>query len=371
MIIIATVSTFLVIHYFILVILIIFGWKKIKPFSPDSKTPAVKISVLIPFRNEEENLSQLLQDLSLQNYPDELLQFVLIDDHSTDKSKEIVLEYMNRNPKIQLLSCSDEEHGKKAALRLGYKNVIGNLIVTTDADCRLNSNWLRTMALHYEEYNSQMIIGPVVFDEEKSVFQKMQSLEFLSLIGSTAGLSGINRPIMCNGANLAYKKEIINGNIDFLNPSLASGDDVFLLHHLKEHNKNNIHFLKSKDAVVVTNAQSSLRAFISQRLRWASKSKGYKDSDSLIIALLIFITNTTLAILLMLSIVDLHYLFLFAALFLVKSFIDFIFLNQICTFFEKRKLLKWFIPVQLIYIFYVPIIGFLSLFIRSGWKGRT
>ncbi|HBX52904.1 MAG: hypothetical protein A2275_10125 [Bacteroidetes bacterium RIFOXYA12_FULL_35_11] len=356
--------------YILLVALLIYGWAKNKKFIPSNQIPTTRVSVLIAIRNEEKNIGNLLHDLTQQTFPKSLSEIIIVDDHSTDRSREIVFSFTQKYPNIKLFSCWETQNGKKQALKIGLQQANGVVIVTCDGDCRMGEKWLHSIVSYYEIHKPKMIINPVIFEDEKTFFQKIQSLEFMSLIGATAGLAGIKKPIMCNGANLAYEREIISEQNNFFNDKLASGDDVFLLHHIKKTDRKKIHFFKSKEAIVTTKAQATFNAFVNQRLRWASKSKNYTDADSLIVSTLIFFSNLIFPVLLAASLFDFFFLYLFAGAFLLKSFIDFIFLYQICGFFEKKKLLIWFFPVQFFYFSYIAIIGLLSLFIKPEWKGR-
>mgnify|MGYP000874993029 FL=1 len=365
------IISLLIIAYTILVVILIYGWKRNKKFHFSGNKFTTHVSVLIAIRNEEENIENLLHDLTQQTFPENLTEIIIIDDHSTDKSREIVFSFTQAHQNIKLVTCQDEQKGKKHALKVGLQHANGELIVTSDGDCRMEKKWLETIVSYYEINKPKMIIGPVVFDGEKTVFQKMQSLEFISLIGATAGLAGFKKPIMCNGANLAYEREIISEQKDFFNEKLASGDDVFLLHYLKKSDRDKIHFIKSKLAIVSTKAPGSLKTFINQRLRWASKSRNYKDADSILVTVLIFFSNLIFPVLLVATFFDFFFLYLFAGVFVFKTIIDFVFLFQICSFFKKRKLLIWFFPVQFFYFSYITIIGFISLFIKPEWKGRS
>ncbi|MBI5219071.1 MAG: glycosyl transferase [Bacteroidia bacterium] len=246
----------------------------------------------------------------------------------------------------------------------------GDLIITTDGDCRMSDKWLSALITFYEAFKPKMIIGPVGFYNEKSIFEKIQSLEFLSLIGAGAGSAGIGHPVLCNGANLAFEKKIYIKFNNALNMDYASGDDVFLLHNLKKEYPENILFLKSADAIVFTKPQSNLYTLIQQRIRWSSKSKGFKDSDSIITAGIVWLMNISLLTVLILTFFNPVFLKLFLLLFILKSLADFLLLWKTTAFFNKQNLLFWFLPLQLVYFFYVSLIGIFGCFVKSKWKGR-
>lgn len=383
------ISISICLFYCCLILAFYYGWKQIKPFTTTRANSGTFVSVIIAVRNEETNIENLLNDIILQDYPKEKFEVIVVDDSSEDSTAAIVKRFANRQPclpagrlpivnrqpltantRIFFYSLPSCVSGKKAAVSYALKKTKGSLIITTDGDCRMDEKWLSSIVSFYEIYKPKMIIAPVFFYHEKNIFEKLQSLEFSSLVATGAGAVGINRPIICNAANLAYERNIISEKDEFLNNSFASGDDVFLLHNLKKTNRENIMFLKSLDAVVYTKPQPDLSSFISQRIRWSAKSKGYIDKDSLLTVLLTFFMNLTMLIIFIAGFFNCYYFILFGLLFSLKTIDEFFFLQSFLTFYKKQKLLIWFVPLQLIYFVYVSFIGIFGLFVKVTWKDR-
>ena len=220
--------------YFTIIFSYTTGWFKIKNFTLTNDDIKTIISVIIPARNEENNILNLLSDLKKQNYPAGLYEVIIIDDHSTDKTYKRVLKFIKDNDNqvvkiIRLEAGQLTDTYKKNAITKGIEISKGDLIVTTDADCRFGPDWLKTIAGYYEAKRCKMIIGPVAYHNETTFFEKLQSLEFLSLVAVSAGASAIGKPIMSNGANLAYEKEAFKIAGGFSKDRFSSGDDVFLM----------------------------------------------------------------------------------------------------------------------------------------------
>jgi len=222
------------------------------------------VSVLIPARNEEKDIINLLSDIKKQSYPNNMFEVIVIDDSSTDSTYEIVRQSLQdstlNNVIVRLEKKQKNLSPKKRALEKGVSLAKGELIITTDADCRVKENWINSFVLEYKRKETAMISGPVTFYNNNTVFKKIQSLEFLSLIASGAGAIGNNTVLMCNGANMAYSKKAFekvggySGDEDF-----ASGDDVFLMMKMRKYLGNEkVSFLKKRDAIVSTKAQNSL-----------------------------------------------------------------------------------------------------------------
>lgn len=329
----------------------------------------LNFSIIIPFRNEEKGLETLIKNLSNQQYPKAQYQVILIDDFSTDNSLEIALRVSENNSQLSIKILNNIVQGKKEALKLGVNNADYELIVASDADCIHNKFWLSEIAKFQSTENCDFIIAPVQISESNSLFGKFQEIEFLSLQASTIGSTGINNPIMCNGANIIFKKELFSKS-DTKN-NIASGDDMFLLHSVKSNPKNKIGYLFSKNATVSTSSMLSLKSFISQRIRWVSKAKYYNDWFSKITALLVLATIISEILLLILSCFNKYYLSAFIIVFLAKSLIDIILLSYVNKTYKIKNLLLFLLPFEIVYLIYSLTLGFLSLFSDSfNWKGR-
>ncbi|MCK5822538.1 MAG: glycosyltransferase [Bacteroidales bacterium] len=356
--------------YFILILLLYIGWIKNETFFIDKNQNKndLFVSIIIAVRNEENSISAIIDDITEQTYNN--FELIIIDDHSKDSTIKIIEALSKKNPPIKLLKLTNNVSGKKSALAKGIENAQGKLIITTDADCRMNKNWLTTIVSFYKQHLPKMIVSPVIFEDEKNIFEKMQSLEFFSLIGSGAGAININHAIMCNGANLAFEKNIFLEFNNALNNNFSSGDDVFLLLKTKKKYNKKILFLKSLDATVYTKASPSFKHFINQRKRWTSKSRAYYDFDILFVAIIVFLTNFSLMFSLVASIFNFQYFYCFIIIFIVKSFIDFCFLLNITKFFNKVKLMNLFIPLQLLYFFYISFVSVMGNISKFEWKER-
>ncbi len=364
--------------YAIMMLAFTFKWLSVPVFEIEGKTPVTAITVIIPARNEKENISMCLQNILSQNYPQNLTEIIVVDDNSTDNTVDLVEKIISGNPdrKISLLKLKDVSTTalfKKRAITEAVAVSTGKLIVTTDADCRMGNKWLSTIAEYYELNQPKMLLAPVTFAEEKSVFEKLQTLEFIGYIGVSAAAVAMKNPLMCNGANLAYERETFNAVGGYKhNDNLASGDDVFLMLKIKKMFPGDIHFLKSKEAIVETFAQKKLNDFFQQRKRWLSKRPGYNDFSVIGTALLVYAFNlfVVLGFLLSLFADGNSFLILFAFLFLLKCFSDFVFLYPVAKFFGRRELLWWFLPEQVLVIFYVTLMGIIGTNGKYSWKGR-
>lgn len=342
----------LILPYFFILLKIYRSLLKIKPFTAE-KNEAAFVSVVVACRNEEKELPGLLKDFSLQNYPPEKYEIIIVDDNSTD-STYMIAEGFKGIQNIRIIS--NQGKGKKQALKTGISFAKGDLILTTDADCRIGKNWISTISSFSEATNADMMICPVRIAESPGFFGRFQELEFLSLQGITAGTAISNNATMCNGANLAFTKEAYYKNIDNLRFDIPTGDDVFFLHSLKEQPGSKILWLESSDAVVTTSGVSSFREYLNQRKRWMSKSSAYKDCNSILLGIVTFITILLQITVLIAALFNWIFIPVLMLILVVKAIPDYFILRNTTKRYFRVKLMKWFIPSQLIYPFYVFLV---------------
>ncbi|WP_299823438.1 glycosyltransferase [uncultured Pontibacter sp.] len=342
---------------------------------PENYQPQTLLSVIIPVRNEAANIVALLQDLEAQQYPKALYEVLVVDDHSTDNTLQLIHEYKSGSTMILRMLDLRNVAGvsmKKGAVKYGVEQAKGNLLVFTDGDCRVGPEWLKQYAYTYETKQPYFISGPVCFQNTYTLFEKMQLVEFASLIGIGGASLALNRPNMCNGANLAYPKVVFDKVGGFTgNDGIASGDDEFLLHKIHEQFPGKAVFLKNAEAVVYTDARKSLISFMSQRVRWASKWRAYQSISVQLVALVVFLVNFLLFLAIPFFLFGHLPLLVFVGAYFIKFVIDFLFLERILGFLNKRSYIWHMLPLQLVYVPYVVFTGIGGLFGRYRWKGRS
>lgn len=361
--------------YIIMIAMFCIGWILSTPHfnGPDDD---VFVSIIISVRNEEDNIGILLDDLIIQGYSKTMYEIIIVDDGSMDTTVDVIKELYNTEKNIKLISNSGS--GKKDAITTAMKIAKGELIITVDADCSAEERWLQDIVYFYRYTNAKMIVSPVFIESSGSLFAKIQSLEFMSLVASGGGALYFENAIMCNGANLAYTRKVfdeVNGfeGID----GTATGDDVLLMYKIKEKYPEGIKFLKSQLATVITDPKLTVKEFFSQRKRWASKPFGLLNTETKFVSLVVYFFSLFLLIIPVVGYFYPHILFFNVSiikicilLFSVKYGIDFLLLLLATIFFGEKKLLIWFLPLQFIYLFYVVFTGFMGLRKKYEWKGR-
>ncbi|CAF3786738.1 unnamed protein product [Rotaria sp. Silwood1] len=332
--------------------------------------------IIIPARNEENNIAKCLNTIVAQNYPKELFEVIVINDHSTDKTLEIIEDFANRFQNIKLINLKDEllnkplNAYKKKAIEIAINKANGNWIVTTDADCEVQQNWL----LHFDDYiehtNSLFVAAPVIFSNNKTIVSQFQYIDFMALQAATAATVSVSLHCMCNGANLAYEKNTffeVGGfkGID----NIASGDDMLLMNKIKLKHKDKIGYLFCKESIVTTLPMPTWKSFINQRIRWASKADKYDDKSLLPVLLMVYLFNLSLVTMFFWGVINSKILLCFFVFFLIKTLVEWTFIKPASLFFGKIRLLQ-FTLLQPLHIIYIVVAGWLGKFGTYKWKDR-
>jgi len=365
---------FLFAAYAMLIISLAFGFTKVDEYKGKDKKDETTFSVIIPFRNEATNLPNLLKSISELNYSKDLVEFIFVDDASSDTSFTIIQSFLpNLNMEVQVIKNERTSNSpKKDAISTAILIAKHNWIITTDADCILPQSWLKKINSFIHEKTPKMVVAPVNYNAKNNLLAQFQLLDFMSMQGTTIGGFGINFPFLCNGANLAYKKDdFVKLNGFEGNNSMASGDDIFLFEKFLEYDKKSVVVLKSKEAVVTTFPQETWKDLINQRTRWAAKTSQLKSIRVQLIGLLVMLLN----LFIILSFMSVAFQWdSYPILFLIlglKLIIDLgLFIPTIWFFNNERTFFKWYIISGVLYPFFSVFIIFNALFFKYTWKGR-
>jgi len=367
------VASILITTLYVFLLLYLYrGQRKLKLFVLKSQPNIMSFSVVIPFRNEANNLTELLQSFADLNYPKEKYEIILVNDFSSDNYKPIIEKFKNVLPN---LTCIDTElteiSPKKAALSLGISKAKYNWILTTDADCSVPANWLKAYNQKIQQDKPLLIAGFVMFKRQRTFLDNFQTLDLLSLQATLLGTFGQQKPLLCHGANLCFSKDLFKELKGYnSHENIASGDDVFLLESAFKKYPDKVAVLNSLDAVISTNTESTLKKLISQRTRWAAKGLTYKSWPIKIIGLIVFMMNLYLIVGGILSLFDLLSAKLFWFVFLVKFNLDAFILFKIARFFKQESVLKSYVLSSFLY----PLLSITSVFLglTKGftWKDR-
>lgn len=363
-------TTVFLLIYASLIFYYFFHWLHIKEF-PVSSHPTVNISVIIAARNEEKNISRLIDALNTQTYSKDFFEVIVVDDFSTDSTRAVVQAFLNSRISLIQPNASADQSSKKKSIEAGVQKAKGELIVITDADCVPQKDWLQCIASFYQKNQPVFIAAPVKLKSGFSLLGIFQSLDFIMLQGITAASVTANVHSMCNGANLAYLGSAffeVNGfsGID----NLASGDDMLLMYKIWKKHPKKVHYLKNEQAIIETEPVLTWKMFFQQRIRWSSKASYYKDWRISVVLLFVYLFNCLFFILLIAAIFDSYYWWVLILYIIGKIICELPFIYSVAKFYKEQRLLIYFPLLQPLHIAYTVIIGFVSQFGTYEWKGR-
>ena len=254
------------------------------------------VSIVIPAKNEAKNIVNILNNLSQQTYPEDLFEVIVVDDKSQDYTATIVNDFMGNISNLQLLSTAGIESSlryKKHPLNLGIRKSQGEILLLTDADCTVSSNWISAMVSSFTE-NVGMVIGYSEASPVRTITQKLEALDFLMLLSAARGSAALGDPYACTGQNLAYRRQAFDAVGGFSAfASQVGGDDTLLMQQIKRQTSWEIVFSPDPDSFVKSTPQETAWGFITQRIRWATDTLQVWKTDPLFFGIIVvtFLAN--------------------------------------------------------------------------------
>lgn len=371
------ISSFILLNCYIIVLFFLYkGFQRLLeiPTSEISitETTTVSFTIVIPFRNEEAHLLNLVNSLNALKFPKDRFEIIFVNDESNDSSIRIINKTIKPSINYTILeNVLRTNSPKKDAITLAISKAKGTWIVTTDADCEVPKTWLIEYAKAIKTFDAKMLCAPVSINDSEGLLSKYQQADIFSLQGVTMGSFGTGNPLLCNGANLAFEKKafyLVNGYEG--NSHLASGDDVFMLQKMKAKFPDGVHFLKSNDAIVNTQPVTSWSALIDQRIRWASKTAKVGNKSSLLLGLLVFLINLLWIIIIILGISTISSWYAAAVFILTKVIVDALFIKKIRLWMGIQLSFLSIFLSGFIYPFITCFVTIKSQFSSYQWKGR-
>lgn len=332
------------------------------------------VSVIIAARNEEKNIKACLHSILKNAYPKDLFEVIVIDDHSTDGTcEEVRAVEMDFPTQTIFLQKLDGKEGKKNAISAALSIARGEYRLITDADCTVPSCWITEMVQAMADHSLDAAFGTVLIHQRNSLSERWQRLEQGNLMLTSNALFNAASPIMASAANMCFHKNLDN---TFIASSAAnkpaSGDDVFFLHSLLNDPSKHCGFIANRNAVVITKPVKGIRDFLRQRIRWAAKSKYYKNHDALFIGALVLICQAVFVATIPMAVFFPAFAVDIALLWLLKIVAEYLLHKRFMEHYLRGNTTIESLIVSLAYPFYSLFVGTAGMFItRIKWKERS
>lgn len=360
--------------YIFIITHLLTAWNEIEEWQCDEQfKPETQVSIIIPFRNESAHLKSSVEHVLHNQYPKKLFEVIAVNDHSSDDSVDQILSIGSSKVKIINLSDHPSQEGKKAAIAQGVQEASGKLIITLDADCTVGKKWLRTIVSYYEYNQKEMLVGMVSLEGNRNVLEYCQIMDTCGTMGLHAAGIHNSTHFLANGANFIFEKALFEKlQPHDQNKEFASGDDVFFVNQVAAIDPDKIGFLKAKPSVVHSSAIQNWSVLWQQRKRWAGKHSSYaKGIYKWMTASIWLLCFSIVLNILLIPITGGLSFFIVLSQLLIKGIMDYLFLQNMCTYFDRREVLRLFIPaffVQTLYLFVIGIVAMTGS--KYEWKGR-
>ncbi|MBI2417715.1 MAG: glycosyltransferase [Ignavibacteriales bacterium] len=357
------VFTVAIAFYFIQTVVFLAAVRKKFPQRNEDSLPSV--TVIVAARNEEQTILRCLEALNNLEYPEEMLEIILVDDSSTDRTAEIIDAFIAGKSAFKRISspkAGSHLIGKTNAIVNAQKIAKGEIILTTDADCAVPPTWVKTLASYYTG-NVAMVNG-FTYQNYDRTFEGMQSLDFIFLLMVGAGTINLKIPVSCIGNNLSYTKKVYNEIGGYENMPFSITEDSQLLLAISKLKKYRIIFPLDKEALVASMACPDIKSLYLQKKRWSIGAFSVPWYSYIIMGSC-WLTHACM--------VAAPFIFtpLLGVLIFLKVLVDFLALFLMTGTLGIKNILRFFPAFQLYYLSYVVFLPFILAFNRKvTWKGR-
>jgi cellulose synthase/poly-beta-1,6-N-acetylglucosamine synthase-like glycosyltransferase len=349
--------------YFIQIAVFLIGAVKEYPKLEDDELP--NATVIVAARNEHDNIIDCLTSLNNLEYPEDKLEIIVVDDHSTDDTYQLAENYIKDKPRFKLIQPEKSigiVKGKANAIANAIEIAAGDIILTTDADCVVSKTWAKTLASYFTK-DTAMVCG-YTNQFDNNLYRAMQSVDFVYLLGVAGGTMNLGKPLSCIGNNMSYRKDVYHeiGGYEKIPFSVTEDFQVLMaMHNLK---KYKIIYPLDKEGLVTSKPFDDLKSLYWQKKRWGV---GGLKSDLVGFSVMAtaFITHVLILTQPLFFTVNTLVMSLF------KFFIDYYFLKEIYRKLSLKLKISHFIIFEIYFLIYVVLLPFVIPNRKVRWKGRT
>lgn len=320
-----------------------------------------KVTILIPAYNEEENIRSTIESTLRSFY--QKREVIVINDGSTDSTKQVVEETIAAHPKSTISLLSVENGGKARALTLGAQKARGDVLVILDADAVLDAEAVSLMVRHFSDPKIGAVAGKVYTTSQRTLLDRFQALEYA--VGQNIdkrAMGNVNAVGVVPGPAGAWRRSLVLEAGGFPQDTLVEDQDMTLTVL-----RMGYQIRYEPRALAYTETPHTIRNFLAQRFRWVYgtvqcfwKHKGVFIEQPRSVMSLIIMPNTLLFSILLPLTYPLVDTVLIGSLFfgvwqnvllpvLVFTGVDMLYAMWGLSGEKRQKGLLWFVPLQRLY----------------------
>ena len=327
-----------------------------------------RVSVIIAARNEEEKIGLCLNSIIALTYPQKLLDIIFVDDRSTDQTAEILNKFAAAHAHIRVLRIGTETEfppGKTNAVMSAVDISWGEILMFTDADCRVPPNWIENTVKYYSDPSVGVVAGFTSL-AGVSLFEEIQALDCFVLSSVAAATTRLGFPVTAVGTNLSVRRAAYDSVGGYRKIPFSVTEDYAIFHAVTGSGTWKARFPMDPDTLVESSPCPDVKQLYSQKKRWFTGGRGM-DAKSLLIFAFPYVFNF-----LMLMGVFFSPWWTVSLAIAVKILVDFVLCLPALLSFRRPTLLLVYPIFELYYYWYVLIFPLLVLFPSEiTWKERT
>jgi cellulose synthase/poly-beta-1,6-N-acetylglucosamine synthase-like glycosyltransferase len=330
-----------------------------------------RVSVIVPFRNEERCMEGLLRSLGNQDYP--AAEYIFIDDRSDDQGPAMLAGFVAGRKDCRVITLTENpgQNPKQYAMSRGIEAAAGDLFLFTDADCEVSPGWISAMTARMADKSAGAVIGPVFKkNEKKGFFYFYQCIDHAIRYMYLAASTGIGAAGGGFGNNLILRRECLDLIGGYGSVPVSPTEDAALIARIRSFSKFRIRSAAGQDTRVFTRPEKTWAAFVNQTLRWNNGGLFSPDPKTRL-------GFTCLMVSISMGIIAIPLLPFFPGLWPLPAAVLFaMILNTLAVLSLGRSSLPKGVFRYIFQLFFTPawmtmltILGFLG--VKTDWKGSS
>ncbi len=336
------------------------------------------VSIVVPARNEENNIAHCLISLSKSQYPIDKYEIVIVNDRSSDNTLEVINSLKFQIPNLKIVNITDDSQkgnlrGKPGASQAGIDVADGEFILMTDADCFVPKTWVRRVVNEFQNPNTHLVCSYTTVDG-KNPFEIVQSVEWIYSNTLARGGVGLGKVIGCFGNNLSVRKSTFEKLGGYRKIPFTVTEDLSLMKAIDESNfdesninknKSKIRYICDTMAVIETSPCKTFAEYIEQHKRWAmgGRALGWK-------AFVLVFTSLSLWAGIFLSLINFKF-HLAALLITLRVVCDIWIILPTLNKIKYTYLKSWLVPSIMFFMLIELIIPFTLFSNKIVWKNQV